>query len=242
MYRHNSADGRQVDWPVIFLVLLGSMKPPYLVIGFGSLLVYGRWGEVARATGILVLVLVTMTPMMTAGWPEAYLHMLQMYGGGNFPDVYNWAVVPLTMNILRSAISGLTGDRIAVVGSSIISMLVFSGIFIFSLAKARLAFRLRPKLVAGLIACCLLFAPYMGAYEDMLMIPIFVIVLLTGETRPIVSFQSIVICAALFLCFLNGLPVLPHTGVFFLLKLAVLGSMVHYAGNQKQRNPGGDRL
>ncbi len=242
MYCHNSADDRQVDWLVIFLVLLGGMKPPYLIIGFGSLLVYGRWGDVARAAGILLLVLVVMTPMMTAGWPEAYLHMLQMYGGKNFPDIYAWAVVPRTMNIFRSAISGLTGDRIAVVGSSIISILVFSGIFIFSLAKARFAPKLRTKLVAGLIACCLLFAPYMGAYEDMLMIPIFVIVLLTGEAKPFSSCQSIVICVALFLCLLHGLPVLPHTGVSFLLKVAVLASMVRYAGNQKQRNPDCDRL
>ena len=229
--------GRPVDWPTVVLVLLGAMKPPYMIIGFVSLLIYGRWRDLVWTTGILLLLLAAMTPLMTTDWPGAYRHLLGMYAGGNFPDIYDWAVVPRTMNIFRSAISGETGDRTAVMASSIISILVITGIAVFSLFRDRLAPGLRPKLAVGLVACCLLFGPYLGAYEDLLLIPVFIIVLLSGETPPVAGFQGIGLCAALFLSLLHGLPAFPHPGVFFLLKALVLTGMIRYAGRREQRSP-----
>ena len=233
-------DGRPADWRMVVLVLLGAMKPPYMIIGFGALVIYGRWRDLAWAAGIFLLLLAAMTPLMTSDWPGAYRRLLGMYAGGNFPDIYDWAVVPRTMNIFRSAISGETGDRAAVMASSIISALVIPGIVLFSRYRGRLAPGSRPKLVVGLVACCLLFAPYLGAYEDLLLIPVFIIVFLTGETPSVGGFQGIGLCAALFFSLLHGLPVFPHPGLFFLLKALVLAGMIRYAGRREQRPPEAD--
>jgi hypothetical protein len=90
------------------------------------------------------------------------------------------------------------------------------------------------------MACCLLFAPYLGAYEDMLLIPVFVVVFLTGVTPPVTGFRGIGLCAALFFSLLHGLPVFPHPGVFFILKSVVLAGMIRYAGREDQICPESD--
>jgi hypothetical protein len=228
-----------MDWPLVMLVVLSGLKPPYLMIGFGLLWVYGRWREVFFAGTIFLLVLLALTPGLTAGWPASYFKTLQMYGGGEFPEVYGWSIVPHTMNVLRNAISAWTGDGRAAVISSIVSGLVFLTIMVISLFRSIWPPARRPKLAVALVAACLLFAPYLGAYEDLLMIPAFVAVLLTGRTPPFFSAPGLTIAAALFICLLHAVPGLGRNWpwAFWALKFSVLMPMLWYAGGRSADVP-----
>ncbi len=229
-----------VDWPVTLLVVLASLKPPYMIIGFGILLIYGRWREFLCSAVIVLLLTAMLSILLTAGWMRSYFNVICMYGSGNFPDIYAWSIVPRTMNIFRSAVSDLTGDQTAAVVSTILSGVTLLSIGMFSLFRSWRNITGGSKLLVALISCCLLFAPYSGAYEDMLLIPIFIIVLLTGKTHPLLTFKSMAVAGALFVCLLHNIPGLPHNllWIFFVLKLTVLAGMVFYAGSARDYLPG----
>lgn len=226
------------DWPVILLVVLAGLKPPYMVIGLGILLIYGRWRDLFYSATIVLLLTAMLTPMLTAGWLRSYINTLHMYASGNFPDIYAWSIDLNTMNIFRSAISDLTGDSVAAVSSIILNGFILLSIVMLSLFTPR-RYITRGALIVSLIACCLLFAPYSGAYEDMLLIPVFVTVMLTGKTRPLSGFKSMIIAGALFFCLLHNFPGIPHNllWIFFVLKFMVLVSMIHYAGGNEPGSP-----
>lgn len=226
----NDPEKAAIDWPIVILVLTAGMKPPYLVIGFGMLLIYGLWWEAVVSAVLAVLLLIILTPMMSTNWIGAYWQMVQMYGSGNFPDIYAWSIAPPTMNNFRSALSGFATDRTAAVGSSVVSSLFFLGIVVMSLFQGRQVPAWRPKLITGLIAVCLLFAPYCGAYEDILLVPVFAVVMVTGKSWPVQSRQGMVVTLALFLCLLHIVPGLHYHGVFWLLKGFVLAGMIRAAG------------
>ncbi|MEW6079411.1 MAG: hypothetical protein AB1724_16515 [Thermodesulfobacteriota bacterium] len=220
------------DWLSVLLIVAAGLKPPYLIIGFGVLWIYGQWRELCCATALIMALAAALTPLLTPEWIRSYLRLLQMYSSGDFPDIYAWSIAPRTMNILRSAISGFTGDRIAAGISTVVSALMIAGIGICSRFRPLTHTAGPPRLTVALIACCLLFSPNSGAYEDILLIPAFVAVLAEGATPRLSTFRSAVIACALFLSLFHNVPGSSHhhLWIFFALKLGVLASMVYYAG------------
>jgi hypothetical protein len=166
--------------------------------------------------------------------------MLQMYSSGNFPDIYAWSIAPWTMNILRSAISGFTGDRIAAGISTVVSGLMVAGIGISSRFRPSSPVAGPPRLTVALIACCLLFSPNSGAYEDILLIPAFVTVLVAGATPRLLTIRAAAIAGALFFSLWHNIPGFSHhyRWIFFALKSGVLASMIYYAGAGKNHFAG----
>jgi hypothetical protein len=228
-----------MDWPAVLLAVLTGMKPPYLIIGFVILLIYGRRREFLASVVTVMMLAAALTPLMTPEWPRSYISTLQMYGSGNFPDVYAWSIAPWTMNIFRSAVAGFIGDRTAAALSSAISAVVLSVMAIFFLLRPSPHTARASQAAVAVIACCLLFSPNSGAYEDILLIPAFVAVMVNGAAPPLLSLKGMAIAGALLLSLLHNVPGLGlnhyRLWIFFIPKLLVLAGMVYYAG--AGRNP-----
>ncbi len=222
------------DWRLILLIVLSGLKPPYLIIGLGILWIYGRKRELLISMAAVLALTAALTPLLTVGWPWSYLRLLGMYSSGAFPEIYAWSVVPRTMNIFRSAVSGLIGDRTAALASTVICALIFSGIGLLSLPGPWRDTVGRLKRVIALIAGCLLFAPNWGAYEDILLIPLFIAVLMAGRPKSIPKIGGPAIAAGLFICLLHPVSQLLTIPlrVFFLFKLMVLAALLYYADGE----------
>lgn len=237
---HRTAAKAKTDnWLFIaLLIFILAIKPPYIALSLGLLMIYGRWRETFYSLGVVIFVLVCITPILTADWILSYLHQLRIFSQKVVPDAYAWAFAPHTMNIFRSAFRNMIGDNIANLISAIVTCSVYTSIVgysIFEKIRANSTDLLSPlkvtkeQLVVLLVASYLLFAPYAGGYEDILFLPIFITVLLCGDTPPLTSFKSLTLTCILFVILLHNIfsPDKP-LWLFWILKTIILGSMVNF--------------
>jgi hypothetical protein len=224
--------------PICLLILALGMKPPYLALGLGLLIIYGRWRQLFYSITILIIVMIGMTPMLTFKWVSTYINLLRMYSWGNIPEVYAWSITPETMNIFRSAFKEFIGDDVASLISNIVYYLVYInviGISIFAGIldnQIKLLSRLRVtkgQLYILLIACYLLFSPYAGGHEDVLLISVFVIVLLVGQTPKLTNYKSLGLFLMLFLILIhNSFPHDKPLWLFWIFKAVIFGYMLNF--------------
>ena len=231
---------------ILLLIFILGMKPTYIVLGFGLLIIYGMWREAIYSLVIVFVLLIGITPILTLKWVPSYLNLLQMYSHGKFPEFYAWAIVPETMNIFRSAFRNFIGDNIAGLISSAISYSVYIGIVglgILSIVRGKSIDKLYPinlpkdQLFVLIVANYLLFAPYAGAYEDVLFLPVFSTVLLVRKTPNLTDYKSLVLIFSLFVILLHSyLPPDKPLWFFWILKALIIGYMLHFCRLQSQNN------
>lgn len=223
--------------PIIFIL---GMKPTYIALGLGLLIIYGMWREVFYSAAIAVIVLIGLTPLLSIEWIYSYLILLQMYSHGNFPEFYAWAIVPETMNIFRSAFGKIIGDNLASLTSTIFTCCIYIGVIGYSIfAKIRKnstdqipPIRIKKEqLFILLVGSYLLFAPYAGAYEDVLFLPVFLTVLIVGKTPPLTNYKSLVLIFALLIILLHSyFPMDKPLWLFWIFKALIIGYMLHFCG------------
>jgi hypothetical protein len=146
--------------------------------------------------------------------------------------------VPETMNIFRSAFRNFIGDNIAGLVSSAVSYSVYTGIVglgILSIVRGKSIDKLyminlsKNQLFVLLLASYLLFAPYATAYEDVLFLPVFFTVLLTGNTPDLTDYKSLVLIFSLFVILLHSyFPPNKPLWLFWLLKTLILVYMLYF--------------
>jgi len=221
--------------PVLFIIFLLGIKPTYLALGLGLLIIYGMWRQTIYSVAIVILVLLCVTPMLTTDWVLSYLHQLRVFSQKVVPDAYAWAFAPHTMNIFRSAFRNMIGDNIASLISTIVTCGVYMSVVVFSvfgkiksnstdiLSLLRVT---KGQLFILIVGSYLLFAPYAGGYEDILFLPIFVMVLLNGDTPNLINYKSLVLIAVLFLILI--LPVPKPFWLFWMLKAVLLAYMINF--------------
>ncbi len=236
-YLHNNRTSDDYKQRVLISVLavFVALKPNYMIIGFGLLLIYKKGWEFILALGILLLLLLAMTPLLTIDWPGSYLKSVQMYLSGNFPAFYGWSVASETMSTFAGTFGSTFGRRNANCISLFI--LVLSWLWIaWSILRFSVpglsGFTLNQlQCLILLIAGCLLFSTHSGAYEDLLLTPVFVAVGLSGRAPRLKSRGSIFICFCL--VFIMSFYVFSQTewnGLIFVLKTVVLVLMMVFAG------------
>ena len=218
----------------LFILILG-MKPPYLALGLGLLLIYGRWQQFFYSSILVIIVMAGMTPVLSLKWLSSYLNLLEMYSWKDIPNAYAWSVKLETMNIFRSAFKDIIGDGVAGFISNTVYGLVylivigfsfFSGIYgqsIEQLSKFRVS---KEQLYILLVAGYLLFAPNAGGYEDVLFISVFVVVMLVGDSPKLIDYKSLGLFLMLFLIlthnsFSHNKPI----WLFWILKSIIVGYM-----------------
>ena len=220
---------------VIFIL---GMKPTYIALGLGLLMIYGMWWKAIYSVAIVFVLLMGITPFFTTKWVSSYLNLLQMYSLGKFPEFYAWAIAPETMNIFRSAFRKFTGDHIAGMISNTVLYCVYIGVVGLSIRleikdisinKLNLTVFSKDQLFIILVGSYLLFAPYAGAYEDVLILPVFLTVLIVGNTPTLTNYKSLVSIFALFVTLLHSyFPPDKPLLLFWSLKALIIGYMLYF--------------
>ena len=230
---------------ILLLIFILGIKPTYIALGLGLLTIYGMWREAIYSLVIVFVLLIGITPILTLKWVPSYLNLLHMYSCGNIPDVYAWSINPETMNIFRSAFRNFIGDNIAGLISSTVSYSVYIGVVGLSILrklrgksidKLYLINLSKDQLFVLLIASYLLFAPYAGAYEDVLFLPVFSTVLLIGKTPNLTDYKSLVLIFSLFVILLHSyFPPNKPLWLFWILKFTILSYMLYFCRFIPQR-------
>lgn len=230
---------------IVLLIFMLGIKPPHIALGLGLLMIYGKWREALYSVVLILVVLIAITPMLSMEWVSSYFKVLPMYSQKDIPDIYAWSIVLETMNIFRSAYRSIIGENIAILVSFVVTYGVyFSVVGVSALSKIRgksieKLFSLnltREQLFVLLVASYLLFAPYAGGYEDILFLPIFVMVLLHGNTPPLTSYESLTLIFFLFIILLHTIfPPNKPLWLLWLLKALILGYMLYFCRFTPQR-------
>jgi len=225
---------------ISFLIFMLGMKPTHIALGMGLLMIYGMWREAIYSVAIVFVLLIGITPFLTIEWVPSYLNLLHIYSLGKFPEFYAWSIVPETMNIFRSAFRSFIGDNIAGMISNIVSYSVYIGVvgmsILFkiknnSINKLYFISISRDQLFVVLVGSYLLFAPYAGAYEDVLFLPVFLTVLIVGNTPSLTNYKSQVLIFALLIILLQSyFPLDKPLWLFWILKALIIGYMLHFCG------------
>jgi len=247
---HKTAGKSQSDnrLLIVLLIFMLGIKPPHIALGLGLLMIYGKWREAFYSVALILVVLIGVTPMLSVEWVTSYLKILPMYAQKDIPEIYAWSIVLGTMNIFRSAYRSIIGENIAILVSFVVTYGVyFSVVGISALSKIRgkSIDKLSPlnltreQLFVLLVASYLLFAPYAGGYEDILFLPIFVTVLLYGNTPPLTSCESLTLIFILFVILLHTIfPPNKPLWLLWLLKALILGYMFNFCRFIPQREKG----
>jgi hypothetical protein len=237
---HSTAHKSKSDnWLFIALsIFILAIKPPYVALGLGLLMIYGRWRETLYSVVLISVVLIGITPMLGVEWVSSYLKILPIYSRKNIPDIYAWSITLETMNIFRSAYRNIIGDNIATFISFFVIYSVYLGVIglsVLSIIRGTSIDNLSPlKILKGqlfvlLIASYLLFAPYAGGYEDVLFLPVFITVLLIGKTPNLTDYKSLLLIFSLFVVSLhNHFPLDKPLWFFWILKAVILGYMFYF--------------
>jgi len=247
---HKTANqSKSSNWLLISIIIfiLGT-KPTYISLGLGLLIIYGMWREALYSITIVLVFLIGITPIIGVEWVPSYLNLLRMYSHGKFPEFYSWAIVPETMNIFRSAFRNIIGDNIAGFISNVVTYSVYISVVGFSVLamlrdkptdKLTLLRVTKDQLFVLLVASYLLFAPYAGAYEDVLFLSVFVMVFHVGNTPPLTNYKSLALTFFLFaILFLNIFPLDKPLWLLWLLKALILGYMLNFCrrGQKEKEN------
>ncbi len=229
--------------PILLAIFLLGIKPTYFALGLGLLIIYGMWREAIYSAIAVIFVLICITPILTTDWILSYLHQLRIFGRELIPDAYSGAFAPHTMNIFRSASRNMIGDNLARLISTIVTCGVYAGIAglsVLAKIKGKYTEQLYPlsvtkgQLFVLMIASYLLFAPYAGGYEDILLLSVFITVLLVGNPPNLLNYKSILLICILFLILShNAFPPNKPLWVFWILKAVLLGYMFNFCGFQK---------
>jgi len=229
--------------PIIFIL---GMKPTYIALGLGLLIIYGMWRQVIYSIVTVFVLLMGITPMLTLKWVPSYLNLLQIYSRGNFPEFYAWAIVPETMNIFRSTFGKIIGDNLASLTSTIVTCSIYIGVIgysIFTKIRKISTDQVSPiritkeQLFILIVASYLLFAPYAGAYEDVLFLPVFSTVLFFGNTPKLTDYKSFVLIFSLFVILLQSyFPPNKQLWLFWVLKFTILSCMVYFCRFSSEKN------
>jgi len=244
---HNTVNkSRSDNWLLIpLLIFILGIKPSYLALGLGLLVIYGMWQEVLYSIVLILVFIIGVTPMLGLEWVSSYLKTLPIYALENIPDIYAWSIALETMNIFRSAFHNIIGDNLASLISTIVTCSVYIAVVWLSISakiKGKSADSSAPlrvtkdQLFILFIGSYLLFSPYAGGYEDVLLLPVFVTVLCVGNTPPLTNYKSLALAFFLFIIlFHNIFPVDKPLWLLWLLKALILGYMLYFCRCSSER-------
>ena len=244
-YKPADLSNSAINLLIPLLIFVLGIKPTYLALGLGVLIIYGMWRQAIYSLALIIFVLIGITTMLTTEWVSSYFHQLNIFGREIIPDAYAWAFAPYTMDIFRSAFRNVIGDNLASLVSSVVTCSVYMsvvGVSIFTKIKGESPDLLSPlrvskgQLFVLMIGSYLLFAPYAGGYEDVLLISVFITVLLVGDTPNLMNYKSLALVFFLFVILLhNYFPQDKPLWLFWIFKAIILGYILYFCRFKKER-------
>lgn len=163
-----------------------SVKLPYLLIGVGLLGIFHRWRAIFYGVALIILLVLIASVWADPGWLGEYVLVMQSYSRRDFSaGGFVWgdygATTPTVTTMLRPVVS-----------SQMLGFFSFGAAVGAAVVVAKLVLRPQPLdrgdvLLVGvitLVGTYLLFAPYLGSYEDLLLLlPVVVLYLVAGDPR-----------------------------------------------------------
>ncbi len=185
---------------ILLIAFILALKPTYLVLFLMTMILYKKIREVVFVLGFLAVVLLLLCMKMGFLWGGEYGEMFRAFSMDNIEPVYLSAFGFEKMIIFRSVVSSVLGTKSGIVLSygalSIIWGSLLGGALWYpssSLQRWRLAF------ISVLFGSYLLFAPYVGTYEDLLLLVLVASFLLqtsvyrVGFQTPMIEYLLIVV-------------------------------------------------
>lgn len=165
---------RWIIYPVIFVL---SMKMHYLVLGMGILLIGGYIYELLESSvivGISVGFLIAYTGL---GLITGFMDQISLFSAPESPAYFDFSDVFHTFITFRSAFAPIIGGPLSLKISLFVLLFGCMAVFYISVFRSggtgeeRKNFEkvAAPQLMIALFAMLLLFMPYIGGYEDVLL-------------------------------------------------------------------------
>lgn len=210
-----------------------AMKPQYLALGIGLLLIERRWREVAFGAALILAITLLIGSRMGDHWVQDYVATLRLYRGEGVGEVYRGAFAPAEMNIFAKAFAGVLGERAAAAGSWVAMAAGVGLSVIWGVSRPR-----APGAAAApdsaraahqtMMAAYLLFSPHSGPYEELMTAFLVAAAIAAPPGRPIPRVVSLSQCLGLAIVVNRpALPMLPlHPIGWWVLKALVLISFV----------------
>lgn len=147
-----------------------AMKPQFLAIGVGLLLIERRYREVVFGIIVVLFVTAILGARIGVDWVREYGSTLQLYQGAAVADVYGGAFARERMNIFGVAFSGILGMRGAAMGSWCLMGVGFCGSVMSGVFRRRDvgAGSVASRAQKAMMASYLLFSPHSGRYEEIM--------------------------------------------------------------------------
>jgi hypothetical protein len=225
------------SWTVIAAGLVLSVKIPYLVFLLGILFFFGYFREAISTCAAVVGAIVILGLGKGFGSILDWFEQIRLFSGGTVPEYYASSFNLHTQITFRSAFAQYTDSPFAVDASYLVLCAGLSGLLLAGTAKYMNPASLREwpvrhspqRLATGLIGLLLLFLPYIGGYEDLLLLVPYLFVFLNADRRPRIGnldpkFVLAILCTAVVLNY-NLFPRPQAIFLFFLLKFIAIGCL-----------------
>lgn len=210
-----------------------AMKPQYLALGIGLLLIERRWREVVFGAVLILAITHLIGSRMGEHWLQDYVATLRLYRGQGIGEVYRGAFAPAEMNIFAKAFSCALGERAA---AAVSWMAMAAGVglsVIWGASRPRAPGAPAPPDSARaahqtMMAAYLLFSPHSGPYEELMTAFLVAAAIAAPPGHPVP--RRALLAHSLGLAMVVNRPALPmlplHPIGWWLLKALVLTSFV----------------
>lgn len=213
----------QHNYLTIFAFIALAVKPQYFAIALCMLLLSGNRRTAFLGATLAATLTILVSLKLNISWIHDYMSGMSVFSSGDIPKNYRHAFAPTSMNLFSSAFTPYLGQRLCMTVSNVVSTITF--VSIIAIASLPTFFeRLFPRLTTlcensrGVVVCLgayLLFMPYAGSYEDLLLWLLLSITLIS-QTSTTFQFKNLSTLILLLYLLLN------HTRLSFLVPKALL--------------------
>ena len=224
--------------PVYVAIVVLSVKIHYLIPGLGILLFFGYFHETVVSTLIVASTIVLLGFWKGFALLFDWLNQVVLFSGTTaLPSYYVSAFDLHTLITLRSACSQFTNSTFIVAISYFILVIGGSAILFLSLWKSlhtssfpQSATSITPQRSATILfGLLLLFMPYLGGYEDLLLLVPYVFLFATAEDRArITNIDNKLVLAIFCTCLVLNYNLFPPPQtilLFWLMKVSVISCL-----------------
>lgn len=181
-------EGESFPWFVVALVFVLSFKVHYLIAGVLLLLGFRRYKLLLQSLVVVAIGAALLTLELGLVWISDYYQSMSLFLSTSKPALVASSFVQEKMIILESVLAPWLGAHNAkMLGSGLFLSLLISGMWL-GLKDRKTALQLHsPRSFAPLVfylSAYLLFAPYLGRYEDLLLFVPWLVLALSLPSKP----------------------------------------------------------
>ena len=209
--------GGRLSLGIVAVLMLLTIKPYYFLIGAPLAIISGCFMEIGVAVTIVLVVYAFLSLYAHTNLIASYLSGLAAYDQVSFFPQYNGAVNLGSADTLRGLLLPLYGEHVSfiVCDAAMIASLLLTLIVSYGLKHENRRAAKRICLV-GMTGAVLLFSPFLGSYENILIIPAFYFVAFGAGPQKLSTLYFLALSLLLFLV-LNSAAIVTKETVILLI-------------------------